>query len=268
MNAMRLASQLILMLASAAAVWGCATSPTGRGQILYMSESEMAQMGEQAFAEIKAQNATSRDIQAQQIIQCVAGRIIGTLPGKEKLGWEVAVFDDNMVNAFALPGNKIGVYEGIFRVARNQDQLATVIGHEVAHVMARHANERVSTQSLASSATQVLAAGAGSAVNAQAIGLLGAGVQFGVLMPFNRKQESEADVIGLEYMAKAGFNPEQAIPLWENMERVQGGEAPPEFLSTHPSGESRMKVLKSELPGAKKLAEEARAKGLKPDCGF
>lgn len=265
---MRLASKALLMMVAAAVTWGCATSPTGRGQILYMSENEMAEMGEQAFTQIKANTNRSRDLQANQVIQCVAGKIIGTLPGKAKLGWEVVVFDDNMVNAFALPGNKIGVYEGIFRVARNQHQLATVLGHEVAHVTARHANERVSTQNLASSATQVLAAGSGSAVNAQAIGLLGAGVQFGVLMPFNRTQESEADVVGLEYMARAGFDPEQAIPLWENMDRIQGSESPPEFLSTHPSGESRMSTLKAEMPGALKLAEEARARGLDPDCGF
>ncbi len=265
---MRLFVRTLLLLAAAAVTWACATSPTGRGQILYMSESDMADMGEQAFAQIKAENRISRDPQANQIIRCVANRIIATLPGRQKLGWEVVVFDDNMVNAFALPGNKIGVYEGIFRVARNQDQLATVIGHEVAHVMARHANERVSTSTLASSATQILAAGATSAVNAQAIGLLGAGVQYGVLMPFNRTQESEADVLGLDYMAQAGFDPDQSIPLWQNMERVQGGEAPPEFLSTHPSGETRMKTLKKHLPEARKLAEEARAAGRIPDCGF
>lgn len=261
-------SRIVLMLAAAAVTWGCATSPTGRSQILYMSDSDMAEMGEQAFAEIKARNALSRDPQATQVIQCVASRIIATLPGKEKLGWEIAVFDDNMVNAFALPGNKIGVYEGIFRVARNQDQLATVIGHEVAHVTARHANERVSTSNLASGATQVLAAGTGSYAGAQAVGLLGAGVQFGVLMPFNRKQESEADIVGLEYMARAGFDPAQSIPLWENMGRVQGGEEPPEFLSTHPSGDTRLKELRARLPEAQKLADEARAKGLNPDCGF
>lgn len=265
---MRLLMRFTLALASAALVWACATSPTGRTQIKFVSEAEMAQMGEQAFAQIKGQSRQSRDAQATELVNCVAGHIIRTLPAKQRLGWEVVVFDDNMVNAFALPGRKIGVYEGIFRVARNQHQLATVLGHEVAHVTAEHANERVSTSSLASNATQILAAGAGSLAGQQAMGLLGVGLQMGVLMPFNRKQESEADEIGLQYMAKAGFDPGQSIPLWENMARVQGGEGPPEFLSTHPSGERRMKDLNARLPEAQSLQKEAVEGGAEPDCGF
>jgi predicted Zn-dependent protease len=252
---------------AALAVVACATSPTGRSQIKFKSDAEMAEMGEQAFAQIKAQTRQSRDAQAKEVVNCVVANVIRALPAKERLGWEVVVFDDNMVNAFALPGRKVGVYEGIFRVARNQDQLATVLGHEVAHVLADHANERVSTSTLASGATRALAAGAGYYAGQHAMGLLGVGLQMGVLMPFNRKQESEADEYGLELMAEAGFDPGQSIPLWENMAKVQS-EAPPEFLSTHPSGETRIKDLRALLPEAHKLQEQAAAAGAKPDCKF
>ena len=111
------------------------------------------------------------------------------------------------------------------------------------------------------------AAGGSGTYSGQLMGLLGAGATVGVILPFNRKQETEADVVGLDYMARAGFNPEQAVPLWENMGRI-GKEKPPEFLSTHPSDETRMKNLRAKIPGSKKLYEEALAKGFQPACGF
>ena len=229
---------VILVATALVSAAACSTSPTGRPQIAFMSEKDMQQMGEQAFSQIKAQTP-------------------------------LLVFDDNAVNAFALPGNKIGVYEGIFRAARNQDQLAAVIGHEVAHVVAHHANERVSTTTATQMGVNVAQAAAGGTGtgSGQLVGLLGAGATMGVILPFNRKQESEADVVGLDLMAKAGFNPAQAIPLWENMSRI-GKEKPPEFLSTHPSDETRLNGLKKALPKAETLYAEAQAKGFQPSCGF
>lgn len=259
-----------IVLAAALTAAACSTSPTGRSQLAFMSEREMQQMGEQTFTQIKAQTPQSRDGESIRVILCVAEAITSRLPADQRgAGWEVVVFDDNAVNAFALPGNKIGVYEGIFRAARNQDQLAAVIGHEVAHVIAHHANERVSTATAAQmgvSVAQAAAGGSGSA-GGQVAGLLGAGATVGVILPFNRKQESEADVVGLDLMARAGFNPAQAIPLWENMARI-GQEKPPEFLSTHPSDETRLNGLKKALPEAEKLYAEAQAKGFQPSCGF
>jgi predicted Zn-dependent protease len=141
-----LPNRITALIVTTLLVIGCASSPTGRPQLAFKSEREMRQMGEQAFTQIKAQTPLSRDGQAIRIVLCVAEAITSRLPAEQRgAGWEVLVFDGNAVNAFALPGNKIGVYEGIFRAARNQDQLAAVIGHEVAHVTARHANERVST---------------------------------------------------------------------------------------------------------------------------
>ncbi len=254
------------LLAVSAMLAGCGTSPTGRPQIKFKSEDEMSAMGEQSFMQIKAQTPISGDQQANAIVNCVSTAIIGQLPVKQRFGWEIVVFDSNQVNAFALPGRKIGVFEGIFRVARNQDQLATVIGHEVAHVIAQHANERVSTSTVAGYGAQAVSAGSGA--GGAAVGAaLGVGLQYGVLMPFNRKQETEADVLGLDLMAKAGFDPNQSLPLWENMER-QTGEKPPEFISTHPSGETRSVNLNNQLPLSLEFYEEAKKNELVPDCGF
>lgn len=261
---------LIVIVTALITATACSTSPTGRAQLAFMSERDMNQMGEQAFLQIQSQTPVSRDQEATRIVLCIADAIVRHLPADDRgAGWDVIVFDGNAVNAFALPGNKIGVYEGIFRAARNQDQLAAVIGHEVAHVTAQHANERVSTTYATQMGVNVAQAAAGGSgtYSGQLMGLLGAGATVGVILPFNRKQESEADIVGLDLMAKAGFNPEQAVPLWENMGRI-GKEKPPEFLSTHPSDETRMRNLKGKIPESKKLYEEALARGFQPDCGF
>jgi predicted Zn-dependent protease len=260
----------ILLAAIAWLVASCSTSPTGRRQLTVFSEEKMEKMGAQSFAQIKAQTPPSRDADAIRIVNCVANAIVERLPAEQRgNGWEVWVFDGNMVNAFALPGRKIGVYEGIFRAARNQDQLAAVIGHEVAHVTSHHANERVSTSSTVQNMVGLAQAAAGGSQTAsgQIAGLLGAGAQVGVILPFNRKQESEADVVGMDYMAKAGFDPRATIPLWENMAKI-GNEKPPEFLSTHPSDETRKETLTERIPVAIEFYEEARSRGVRPDCGF
>jgi predicted Zn-dependent protease len=230
----------------------------------------MDRMGDEAFSQIRAQTPLSRDPDAIRIVRCVSFTILASLEDPDlRNGWEVLVFDGTQVNAFALPGRNIGVYEGIFRVARNQDQLAAVIGHEIGHVTARHANERVSTAMVTQTGVGIAQAAAGAAGGAtgQAVGLLGAGATMGVILPFNRKQESEADIIGMDLMADAGFDPGQTIPLWENMGRVNKN-APPEFLSTHPSGETRMTNLGKHLPKAATAFETARAAGRHPDCAF
>jgi predicted Zn-dependent protease len=182
--------------------------------------------------------------------------------------WEVTVFEQDQVNAFALPGKKIGIYTGLLDVAKNQHQLATVVAHEVGHVLAQHGNERMSTQFATSTGLDLVAMLAGSETTTKrtALGLLGLGAQVGVLLPFSRAQETEADVMGLELMARAGFDPGESVDLWRNMIAESEG-APPEFLSTHPSGESRIDVLQRHLPEARNLAERARAAGRSPDCG-
>jgi len=179
----------------------------------------------------------------------------------------VNVFNDEAVNAFALPGGKIGVYTGILQVASTQDQLAAVIGHEVAHVLANHGNERVSVAFAADSGLKMAQVLAGKATQqkAQLLGLLGLGAQVGVLLPYGRTQESEADILGIDYMAKAGFDPRQSVTLWQNMAKA-GGKKPPELLSTHPSNATRIKGLNSRMERAMKLYKQARANNKKPNC--
>lgn len=182
--------------------------------------------------------------------------------------WEVVVFKENSANAFALPGGKIGVHTGLLNVAKDQHQLAAVMGHEVGHVIAEHANERVSQNSILQFGLQAsdVTLQMGNVEYREAIMQgLGVGAQVGVALPFSRSHESEADVIGLDLMAKAGFEPTGSVRLWENMNKLSG-ERQAEFLSTHPAPETRMQNLKRNMPEAETLKRAAWKKGLKPAC--
>ena len=244
------------------ALAACGTSPTGRDQILIYSPEDLDAMGVQAFGEMREQLPEETDTSVNDYVRCVATAITDQL-GDKRASWEVVVFKDENPNAFALPGGKIGVYTGMLEVAENQDQLAAVLGHEVGHVLAQHANERISQQQLTSVGLAV-AAGSGylDSASMQALGL---GAQIGILLPYSRTHESEADVIGLDLMARAGFDPRQSVQLWKNMQK-SGGGAPPEFLSTHPSSGTRIDNLLSQMADALKTYNEARAKGNRPDC--
>lgn len=251
----------------AATLVACATSPTGRSQLMLISDSEMNQMGTQAFQQMRQQQEVSSNRRVQRYVQCVADAITGELEGKDaKMDWEVVVFEDDSANAFALPGGKIGVHTGLLDVAKNQDQLATVVAHEIGHVLSRHGAERVSQQFAAGTAMQMVNAYVGdesSNSSKLAMAMLGLGTQVGVLLPYSRIQESEADVIGLDLMAKAGFDPRQSVDLWRNM-ASQGGGRPPELLSTHPAPESRIRELQGRMPRAMELYNQA---GSRPRCG-
>ncbi len=243
----------------------CTASPTGRNQLLLFSDRDMNSLGAQSFEEMKSQQKINHDPKVNQYVQCVAGRITQYVPHNMGFSdWEVVVFDSDQVNAFALPGGKIGVYTGLLDVAVNQDQLATVIGHEIAHVMADHSNERLSQSQLANAGLQLTNIALGSSEYAQYRGItmaaLGLGLQYGVLLPYGRTQESEADIVGLELMARAGFDPNQSIALWQNMAKAAGGNQPPELLSTHPSHSTRISDLAATI---KRLPPSQAAK---PNC--
>jgi predicted Zn-dependent protease len=241
----------------------CATSPTGRSQLAFMPESQMSQMGAQAFRTIQKDTPVDRDTVTNNYVQCVAKAITREVGG----GWEVRVFRDTAANAFALPGNKIGVNTGLLKVAENQHQLATVIGHEVAHVLSHHANERVSQKFAVEQGISLISAVANpqSATGQTVMGLLGVGAQYGILMPYSRIQESEADIYGLDLMARAGFDPRESVRLWKNMTRSGGGQ-PPEFLSTHPSHSTRISGLNGHMPVALQLQNKAMQAGKRPAC--
>ena len=243
---------------------GCSTSPLGRKQLLVVPDTQMNQMGVTAFGEMRQKTPIETDPAVNRYVQCIALAIAAQ--AKDKTGvkdWEVVVFRDETANAFALPGGKIGVHTGILPVAEKPGQLAAVLGHEVGHVLARHGNERVSQNMAAVGGLTALSAilkeqGPKRDILMAALGL---GTQVGLLR-YSRAHESEADRIGLQLMAHAGFDPEESIDLWKNMEKL-GGKQPPEFLSTHPSHESRIQNLESGMQEAKIIYQQA---DLKSNC--
>ena len=244
----------------------CATSPTGRRQLLLLPQSQVDQMGVAAFAQMKSQEPTVTGTAQSRYVTCVADAVTAMAGAGE--AWRVTLFKSDQVNAFALPGGRIGVYTGLLKVAGNQAQLATVLGHEVGHVLAHHVNERLSLQYATQTGAQLVAtlAGGDTGEKETLMNVLGIGTRYGVTLPFSRKQEAEADLIGLRLMARAGFDPAQSIQLWKNMDAAGGGQ-PPEFLSTHPSHASRIADLRAHLPRAEALYRQARAAGRTPDCG-
>ena len=247
----------------------CATSPTGRSQLHLFPEGQMKAMGVQAFQQIKEKEPTLDSGPAVAFVRCVADAITAAVDsGGAPESWEVEVFRSEQVNAFALPGGKIGVYTGLLKVTENQAQLAAVMGHEVGHVLADHSNERMSTTYATQAGVTLLAvlAGSSQAVDRNtAMAVLGLGATVGVILPFSRLHESEADRIGLDLMAEAGFDPREAVELWRNMAKT-GGKGPPEFLSTHPSSNTRIDKLQELMPGAVDRYEAARMRGHRPDC--
>jgi predicted Zn-dependent protease len=258
---------LSLLLSSSVFLNACTTSPTGRHQLKLYSSSQLADMGTQTFDAMKVEQKVSVKAVDNKFVSCVADSISQYVPDSVFSGkWELVVFDDPQVNAFALPGGKIGVYTGLLAVTENQHQLAAVIGHEIGHVIAEHGNERMSSSTLIGVGMEVtnqLLETKQIANNNLIMAAIGLGVQVGVQLPFSRTHETEADLIGLDLMAKAGFNPEESIKLWENMSAASGGQRQAEFLSTHPSPESRIKKLQQNMTPAKALFASAKNK---PQC--
>jgi predicted Zn-dependent protease len=245
----------------------CATSPLGRSQLKLFPEAQIAQMGIASFDRMKAEVPQSHDPRTVGYTRCVAAALVRELPPGQAGDWQVVVFENRSVNAFALPGRRIGVHTGMLRVATTQDQLAAVIGHEIAHVIAGHANERISQAYATQTGLQLaqVAAGAASPMQQQLVGLLGIGAQYGIILPFSRTQETEADLVGVDLMARAGFDPKASVQLWKSMS-AQGGQQPPEILSTHPSHSRRIHDLEARIPLAERLLAGARQAGRRPAC--
>ena len=244
---------------------GCETNPyTGRSQFLMTSVEEEMQMGAQAYSQVKddPKMKQSQDLREIEPVKRVTSRIVEAAKRSKyaemakQFQWEVTVIkDDKTMNAFALPGGKIAVYTGIFSVAKTEAGLAAVLGHEVTHALARHGAERMSQGQATNIGVQVLGAAAGAGTGSAALGqatmaALGAGAQVGVLLPFSRKHESEADYIGILLAADAGYDPRESVHLWERMEQLSDGGGPSEFLSTHPGHETRIEQLKKWMPEA------------------
>jgi predicted Zn-dependent protease len=240
-----------LLAAGGMLLAGCAGSDqTGLGVDL-VSDEQVQQMSQESWERIRNETPASDNQRYQQTAERVTGNLLQALEG-EQGDWEVVVFEGDEANAFALPGGKIGVYEGMFELVDNEAQLAAVIAHEIGHNRADHAQERVNSEVATQGAVQLVSAAlqVGNVGYANAIaGALGAGAQYGVLLPYSRNQELEADEFGLQLMAEAGYDPRAAVQLWQNMAR-QGGERPPAFLSTHPAPDERIEELQDLMPQA------------------
>ena len=243
-----------------AVVLGCATAPyTGRHQFMVVSAEEEAKLGTQAYREVLQTSRIDHDAGPNRAVDEV-GRRIARVVNRPDFDWRFTVIDDpKQQNAFALPGGKVAVYTGIFPIAETTAGLAVVMGHEISHVLARHGAERMSQGALANLGGAVF--GAATGVNPV---LVAYGLEYGVLRPWSRTQESEADHIGLIVMAKAGYDPRAAVAFWQRMEAATKSGQPPEFLSTHPSHEARVRDIESWLPEALPYYERAGAAPVEP----
>ncbi|KRT69102.1 MAG: Peptidase family M48 [candidate division NC10 bacterium CSP1-5] len=231
----------------------CTTAPyTQRSQLMLISLGEENQLGAQAFQQILSKEKVSHDPVLQAVVDRIGSRVANAAR-RPDFQWQFVVVDNpKTANAFALPGGKVAVYTGMFPVAKTEGGLAAVMAHEVAHVLARHGGERLSHGLLAQMgavAVQAGMAGRDPGVVQGVMTAYGLGANVGVLLPYGRLQESEADRIGLVLMAQAGYDPREAVQLWQRMGE-QDRQAPPEFLSTHPSPRTRIQDLQGLMPNA------------------
>ena len=249
--------QTFSWLLVAAVLGGCASS------------QELRQQGGREFEGIRENAALVQDRATIDYVACVANAIVDVLePPDSDMFWELAIVDNPTINAFVLPGGKIVVFSGILGVAQNQHQLAAVMGHEVAHVTEGHPESRQRQRTATSFGADTLALILGGGFARQtyaAQSSLSTLATLGLLNPFSRGQESEADLVGLEFMAKAGFDPRESVELWKTMNE-KNETSIPEYMSTHPSGETRIDDLIGHYPRALELYNQAKLEGKNPDC--
>lgn len=229
---------------------------TGRAARVALSEGQEAALGLASYRDVLAQSDVVTRGPEVELVQKVMNRLErATGDAGQKMEWQVSVVSSPQVNAFCLPGGKMVVYTGILPVAQNEAGLATVLGHEMAHATSRHGSQRL----LQSQLSQTLLTGANASLalgdmeprqKMELMAALGAGAQYGVILPFSRNHESEADEVGLYYMARAGYDPHEAIRFWERMDQNSSGPQPPEFASSHPSHGTRIARLKEHMSRA------------------
>jgi len=244
----------------------CSTVPvTGRQQLNLISDSEMMAMSYQQYGQFLSENKKSSNQQQTDMVKRCGLRIQKAVEQyfaqnnmSEHLNgykWEFNLVDDPQVNAWCMPGGKVVVYTGLLPVAQNETGLAVVMGHEIAHAVAEHGSERMSqqmVQQLGGTALAVALQNKPQETQALWMGLYGVGTQYGAMLPYSRLHESEADHLGLIFMAMAGYDPNAAVDFWQRMSANKSGQAPPEILSTHPSDATRIRKIKEQLPEAMK----------------
>lgn len=266
MKRTRYFASISLLVAAAVFVASCGTVPvTGRSQLSLIPASTMMSMSYQQYGDFIKSNRLSSDQNKVMMVRSVGNKIKGAVEryfaqkgiSDELRGykWEFNLVESKDVNAWCMPGGKVVIYTGILPITRDETGLAVVMGHEIAHAIAEHGNERMSQGLL----TQLGGIALSEAVKEKPaetqqlwMTAFGVGAQVGVLLPFSRLHESEADHLGLIFMAMAGYNPNEAVGFWQRMAALKGGQAPPEFLSTHPSDETRIADIRKLLPEAMK----------------
>jgi len=243
-------------------IYACTTVPlTGRQQLSLISSSEMLSMSYQQYDQFLQEHKKSRDKAKTAMVQRCGQRIQKAVEtyfaqnnSSEHLSgykWEFNLVEDDQVNAWCMPGGKVVVYTGILPIAQDETGLAVVMGHEIAHAVAEHGNERMSQQLLAQlggTALSIALAEKPQETQQLWMTVYGVGAHVGALLPYSRLQESEADHLGLIFMAMAGYDPHAAVPFWQRMAALKGGQAPPEFLSTHPSDQTRINKINQLMP--------------------
>jgi predicted Zn-dependent protease len=258
---------LSLVLGFTLLMTACAHVPyTDRRQLLLTSEGSETNMGYQAFGQIKQKYKVSHDPAINAEVKRVGQRIAAAAK-RPDYRWEFVVFDNKDANAFCLPGGKVGIFTGILKYTKDEAGLATVISHEVAHALARHAGERMSQGMLAQVGgigLGVALGGVGGTAGQAIMTGYSLGTQYGILLPYSRTQEYEADHIGLILMAKAGYDPAQALEFWKRMSAKDKGAKPPQFMSTHPSDANRLRELEAFLPEARKYYVPVHEKATPP----
>ena len=255
---------VLLLILAAILLSSCSSVPiTGRKQLSLISDAEVLSSSLTQYKDYMAQATVSGNkVQSEMVTRVGKALAMATETYLKNNGmesdiqnyaWEFSLVANTEVNAFCMPGGKIVVYEGLMKMVSSEDELAVVIGHEVAHVVAKHSNERMSQQILAQYGSNVLnsaLANKSAAVQSVAGQVFGLGAQYGVMLPFSRKQENEADYMGMVLMSMAGYNPDMALTFWQKMS-AGGGASVPELLSTHPSDETRINNIKKNLPKIK-----------------
>ncbi len=264
---MKIAKPIIVLVVSISVLFiSCSTVPiTGRSQLNLISDSEMLAMSFQQYDAFLKEIELSTNKNEVEMVQRVGRNIQHAVEKYMKennlsdrldgYNWEFNLVEDSLINAWAMPGGKVVVYTGILAITQNDTGLAVVLGHEIAHAIAEHGNERMSQELLRQAgAISLMAAMNKEPAQTQALwlGIYGVGTQVAIMLPYSRTHESEADRLGLTFMAMAGYDPHSAPEFWERMSASKEGGAPPEFLSTHPSDETRIKDLKSWIPEAMK----------------
>ncbi len=261
---------IVLLLVVCMTLVACKKVPiTGRKQMKLLPNSTLNSMALTSYRDFLTQNRVSTDQSKTQMVKEVGKNIQNAVTRYfqathqtkllEGYTWEFNLVDDPAVNAWCMPGGKVVVYTGLLPVAKDKDGLAVVMGHEIAHAIANHGNERMSQgliQQMGGLGLQVALSQKPAATQQLFMGAYGVGTQVGAMLPFSRMHESEADRMGLIFMAMAGYNPEAAVPFWSRMADASGGGAPPEFLSTHPAHGTRIKKLKEVIPEAKEYAQK------------